>query len=141
MPSEGSRRVEFNLTLSSKVPNNAIQCLANPLLAWYRSDTRFSTHILDSQYCLQVSYRWLTIPLAFAQVLTLAGPGVVLATALTASVVKYVFPYGWEWDSCLMVGGMLSATDPVAVVALLKELGEYFLDKLEVGAFEILRSQ
>lgn len=63
--------------------------------------------------------------LAGLQVLTLAGPGVVLATALTACVVKFTFPsdYGWGWDSCLMMGGMLSATDPVAVVALLKELG------------------
>lgn len=58
------------------------------------------------------------------QVLTLAVPGVVLATTLTACVVKYAFPYDWNWTACLMVGGMLSATDPVAVVALLKELGE-----------------
>ncbi|CAM9776546.1 unnamed protein product, partial [Laminaria digitata] len=57
------------------------------------------------------------------QVLTLAGPGVVIATALTACVVKYAFPYNWGWDVALMLGGMLSATDPVAVVALLKELG------------------
>lgn len=58
------------------------------------------------------------------KVLTLAGPGVVIATVLTACVVQYVFPYDWDWNTALMLGGMLSATDPVAVVALLKELGE-----------------
>lgn len=34
-----------------------------------------------------------------------------------------VFPYGWNWSTGLLLGGLLSATDPVAVVALLKELG------------------
>ena len=29
----------------------------------------------------------------------------------------------WNWDMALMFGAMMSATDPVAVVALLKELG------------------
>ncbi|CAN0133575.1 unnamed protein product, partial [Ectocarpus sp. 12 AP-2014] len=56
-------------------------------------------------------------------VVTLAGPGVAIATIITASIVKYVFPYGWDWNLSLMLGGILSATDPVAVVALLKDLG------------------
>ncbi|CAM9498813.1 unnamed protein product, partial [Ectocarpus sp. 12 AP-2014] len=59
----------------------------------------------------------------FWQVVTLAGPGVAIATVITASIVKYVFPYGWDWNLSLMLGGILSATDPVAVVALLKDLG------------------
>lgn len=36
---------------------------------------------------------------------------------------KLTFPYDWNWKTCLLLGGLLSATDPVAVVALLKELG------------------
>lgn len=56
--------------------------------------------------------------------LILAVPGVLIATGLTGCFVKYVFPYDWGWAASLMVGGMLSATDAVAVVALLKELGE-----------------
>lgn len=55
---------------------------------------------------------------------TLAGPGVAMATIMTGSIVKFVFPYGWDWNLSLMLGGVLSATDPVAVVALLKELGQ-----------------
>jgi len=58
------------------------------------------------------------------QVLTLAGPGVLLASILTATFARFAFPaYGWSWPTCLMFGGILSATDPVAVVSLLKELG------------------
>ena len=58
------------------------------------------------------------------QILTLAGPGVLLASILTATVARFAFTnYDWSWPTCLMFGGILSATDPVAVVSLLKELG------------------
>lgn len=36
---------------------------------------------------------------------------------------QLIFPYNWSWKTSLLLGGLLSATDPVAVVALLKELG------------------
>lgn len=56
------------------------------------------------------------------QVLLLAGPGVVIGTTLTAVFVKYAFPYNWTWIESLLFGAMLSATDPVAVIALLQEV-------------------
>jgi NhaP-type Na+/H+ or K+/H+ antiporter len=57
------------------------------------------------------------------QMLLLAGPGVVISTVLTATVVQELFDYGWTWETALCFGAMMSATDPVAVVALLGELG------------------
>lgn len=39
------------------------------------------------------------------------------------NVLQFTFPYNWDWKTSLLLGGLLSATDPVAVVALLKELG------------------
>lgn len=54
------------------------------------------------------------------QVLMLAGPGVMVATIMMACFSKYVFPYEWDWNTCLFFGAMTSATDPVAVVALMK---------------------
>ena len=59
----------------------------------------------------------------FSQALLLAGPGVLINTALTATFVHYAIPYGWDWSQCVMFGSIASATDPVAVVALLAELG------------------
>ena len=53
---------------------------------------------------------------------TLAVPGLLAATSLTALVAKYVLPYDWDMNQALLMGTVLSATDPVAVVALLKEL-------------------
>lgn len=50
----------------------------------------------------------------------LAGPGVIVATLMMACFSRYVFPYNWDWNTCLYFGAMTSATDPVAVVALMK---------------------
>ncbi|XP_022734948.1 sodium/hydrogen exchanger 8-like isoform X2 [Durio zibethinus] len=58
-----------------------------------------------------------------AQMILLAGPGVLISTFCLGSALKLTFPYEWNWTTSLLLGGLLSATDPVAVVALLKELG------------------
>lgn len=59
----------------------------------------------------------------------LAGPGLVICMLLTAcflQALSYLFPEAgadWKnWTYTLMFGGLISATDPVAVVALLQEL-------------------
>eukprot|EP00449_Zooxanthella_nutricula_P048481 CAMPEP_0198612090 /NCGR_PEP_ID=MMETSP1462-20131121/157720_1 /TAXON_ID=1333877 /ORGANISM="Brandtodinium nutriculum, Strain RCC3387" /LENGTH=1019 /DNA_ID=CAMNT_0044343893 /DNA_START=1 /DNA_END=3056 /DNA_ORIENTATION=+ len=57
------------------------------------------------------------------QCLILAGPGVVIGSTATAAVLYYLLPYGWDFPTSLMVGSILAATDPVAVVSLLKDLG------------------
>eukprot|EP01065_Artemidia_motanka_P033196 TRINITY_DN4016_c0_g1_i1.p1 TRINITY_DN4016_c0_g1~~TRINITY_DN4016_c0_g1_i1.p1 ORF type:complete len:1566 (+),score=669.97 TRINITY_DN4016_c0_g1_i1:65-4699(+) len=66
---------------------------------------------------------WFVFRTVLVHALVLAGPGICTATALTAMVAKFVFNYEWTWVMCLLFGVTLSATDPVAVVALLKELG------------------
>ena len=54
----------------------------------------------------------------------LAGPGIMIAALLTGSIAKFLFTeYEWSWVTALLFGTVMSATDPVAVVALLKELG------------------
>jgi len=53
--------------------------------------------------------------------LTLATLGVVLATALTAAGIHYLL--GWEWQPSILLGVLISATDPVSVIATFKESG------------------
>jgi len=54
--------------------------------------------------------------------LLLAGPGLVVAALLTGFT--YIgFYEDWPWEAAMLMGGILSATDPVAVVALLREMG------------------
>lgn len=39
------------------------------------------------------------------------------------AVLLHTLPYGWDWPRSFLLACMLSATDPVAVVALLKDVG------------------
>jgi NhaP-type Na+/H+ or K+/H+ antiporter len=65
---------------------------------------------------------WLQAKRALPQAAMLAGPGVLLGTALTACLMKGIQPM-WSWNLALTFGAITSATDPVAVVALLKSAG------------------
>lgn len=61
----------------------------------------------------------------FWQVVLLAVFGLAVATALSGVMAKMVFVnYQWTWFEALLFGSIVSATDPVAVVALLNDLGE-----------------
>jgi len=54
----------------------------------------------------------------------LAFPGVLFATFATAFLARvFCVSYDWCWPMWVLLGSVLSATDPVAVVALLKDLG------------------
>ncbi len=57
----------------------------------------------------------------------LAVPGIIVALLLTGCLMMALpalgFDINWNWQVALMFGAVISATDPVAVVALLKELG------------------
>jgi NhaP-type Na+/H+ or K+/H+ antiporter len=56
-------------------------------------------------------------------ILILAGPGVLWGAVIIAVFLKSVLGYGEDdltWFQALTLGCVLSATDPVAVVALLK---------------------
>lgn len=56
-----------------------------------------------------------------AQVLTLAIPGLLLSTALIGVIVWKAL--GVDLSAALLIGAILSATDPVAVVALFRQIG------------------
>ncbi|GAU13794.1 hypothetical protein TSUD_83030 [Trifolium subterraneum] len=75
--------------------------------------------LFESSFSMEVHQ----IKRCIAQMILLAGPGVVISTVFLGSVLKLTFPYNWSWKTSLLLGGLLSATDPVAVVALLKDLG------------------
>ncbi|GAX29583.1 hypothetical protein FisN_24Lh041 [Fistulifera solaris] len=61
--------------------------------------------------------------MATTQCLIFAFPLVLAGTALTALIAKYIFPYDWSLDLCFTFGSILAATDPVAVAALMEQVG------------------
>ena len=61
-------------------------------------------------------------------ILTLAVPALLAATGLTAVWMVFAtsvagVDWSWGWPAALVFGALISATDPVAVVALLREVG------------------
>lgn len=71
---------------------------------------------------------WHTFRKTAVNATLLAGPGIMLAMGLTAAMLigVRVLDIGlgqWTWPIALMFGAVISATDPVAVVAILRELG------------------
>ena len=71
------------------------------------------------------SIDWHIIKMELVQVLILAGPCLVISAFLTAIVMRWVLQYQGEFtiEAAIMFGALISATDPVAVVSLLKEVG------------------
>ena len=67
---------------------------------------------------LSLLRRWL----AFPQICIMAFPAMFLASVITGALIFSMIP-DWSFWVCWLIGIILSATDPVAVVALLKELG------------------
>lgn len=79
------------------------------------------TLIFESAFVMDVH----TFKRTLGQAVILAGPGLILCTFLTSLMGRYIFTYNWSWVTALMFGSICSATDPVAVVALLKDLGKW----------------
>lgn len=75
--------------------------------------------VFHSSYTLDTH----TFSKAVSQALILAGPGVLIGASLIALIARYVFPYSWSWPLSFTFGSLLTATDPVAVVALMEEAG------------------
>ncbi len=63
------------------------------------------------------------VRMAFAPAALLALPGAAFGAYMQGLVCFYMLPnYSWDWLFCLMVGAVLSATDPVSVVSMLKSV-------------------
>eukprot|EP00927_Polykrikos_kofoidii_P017109 TRINITY_DN17769_c0_g3_i2.p1 TRINITY_DN17769_c0_g3~~TRINITY_DN17769_c0_g3_i2.p1 ORF type:complete len:1276 (-),score=313.83 TRINITY_DN17769_c0_g3_i2:105-3932(-) len=59
----------------------------------------------------------------FMQVFILAVPGVIIGTVLMGYFCYTFLPSEWSWNVSMLFGAVISATDPVAVVALFSTLG------------------
>ena len=70
-----------------------------------------------------MNLQWNLTRRCLGQCALLARPGVVLGSFLNACFASYVLPYDWEFDLAFAYGAVQAATDPVAVVSLLNELG------------------
>ena len=65
--------------------------------------------------------RWKPLRKDAPVILTFASVGVFLSAGLTAAGMHWLI--GWSWPSAALFGVLLSATDPVSVIATFKEFG------------------
>ena len=65
--------------------------------------------------------RWKELQQDFWVVSTLATVGVLLSAGITAAGMHYLA--GWEWQIAMVFGILITATDPVSVIATFKETG------------------
>ncbi len=82
------------------------------------------TLIYEAAYAIDIH----TFKKTSANAFLLAVPGILIALFLTGAFVMLIKLFGWGfstwgWTMALLFGAVVSATDPVAVVSLLKELG------------------
>jgi NhaP-type Na+/H+ or K+/H+ antiporter/CRP-like cAMP-binding protein len=82
------------------------------------------TLIFEAAFAMDVH----TFKKSVGNALILAVPGIITALFLTAFLIIGIKELGvglpdWTWQIALLFGVVISATDPVAVVSLLKELG------------------
>ncbi len=76
------------------------------------------TLIFESAYSLEPHLLKRALP----QISLLALPGMLISALLTALLVRWLLPWDWSWPLAFLFGALISATDPVAVVALLRDL-------------------
>lgn len=82
------------------------------------------TLIFEAAFAMHVH----TFKKSFTNAFILAVPGIIVALVLTGAFVMLIKVLNiglglWTWPVALMFGTIISATDPVAVVSILKEVG------------------
>ena len=77
--------------------------------------------VFESAFAIDVH----TFRKSIGPIMLLAVPALLLATGLTAAFMIGITggSWNWGWPAALVFGALISATDPVAVVAILRELG------------------
>ena len=83
-------------------------------------------------YEAAIYIKWQELCRDLAVILTLATIGVLLSAAVTAAGMHYLA--GWGWQSAILFGVLIAATDPVSVIATFKEAGVHGRLRLLVEA-------
>jgi CPA1 family monovalent cation:H+ antiporter len=112
-----------------RLPYTVGLVLAGASLALFRVDAGLAlTHDLIFDVVLPpllfeaaLNIRWRRLARDLVPVLTLSTIGVLLCAAVVAG--GLVYGLGWQVEPALAFGALIAATDPIAVIALLRETG------------------
>jgi len=114
-----SRRVHLPYTVGLVLAGMGLY-FSHYYLKWHLTrDLIFSVFLPPLVFEAALFIDWKEFKRELPVVTLLATVGVVLAAAVTALGMRYVL--GWDWGSALIFGVLIAATDPVSVIATLKE--------------------
>jgi CPA1 family monovalent cation:H+ antiporter len=127
-----------------RLPYSVGLVIAGMCLAFlpYQSDLKLSKELIFTVFLPPLVFEaalyihWNELRRDLAVVLPLATLGVILAAVLTAVGMHYLV--GWGWASAAIFGILISATDPVSVIATFKEAGVHGRLRLLVEAESLL---
>src|SRR6185503_17262816 len=84
-------------------------------------DLIFTIFLPPLIYEAAIYIKWHELRRDLPVILTLATVGVLLSAAVMAAGMHYLA--GWGWQSAILFGVLIAATDPVSVIATFKEAG------------------
>ena len=95
-------------------------------------DLIFNIFLPPLIYEAAIYIKWHELRRDLPVILTLATVGVLLSAAVMAAGMHYLA--GWGWQSAILFGVLIAATDPVSVIATFKEAGVHGRLRLLVEA-------
>jgi monovalent cation:H+ antiporter, CPA1 family len=95
-------------------------------------DLIFTIFLPPLIYEAAIYIKWQELRRDLPVILTLATVGVLLSAGVTAVGMHYLA--GWGWQSAILFGVLIAATDPVSVIATFKEAGVHGRLRLLVEA-------
>ena len=95
-------------------------------------DLIFTIFLPPLIYEAAIHIKWRELLHDMPVILIFATVGVLLAAGVTAAGMHYLI--GWEWQSAILFGVLIAATDPVSVIATFKEAGVHGRLRLLVEA-------
>ena len=114
-----SRRVHLPYTVGLVLAGMGLY-FSHVYLRWHLTkDLIFSVFLPPLVFEAALFINWREFKKELPVVTLLATVGVVLAAAVTALGMRYLL--NWDWGSALIFGVLIAATDPVSVIATLKE--------------------
>lgn len=123
-----------------KIPYTIALVLAGIALAIspFRPEINLSKELIFTVFLPPLIYeaalyiRWAELRRDFPVILAFATLGVLLSAGVTAVGMHFIV--AWQWESAILFGVLIAATDPVSVIATFKEAGVHGRLRLLVEA-------
>lgn len=116
-----SRRLKFPYTVGLMLAGIVLALSSFAPTITLTKELMFTIFLPPLVYEATLYIRWQELRRDLPVIMVLATLGVLLSAAVMA--VGMVYLVGWQWQSAVLFGTLIAATDPVSVIATFKEAG------------------